>query len=176
MKAGAAIGRIKGRNGLPVGPERIYSGGLGVSRSIGDRDSTAAIPDPEVRTVTLPASGGMIVIASDGVWDFVSQTHIEKLAQKSHKSRSGAPWLASALMRATIKTNLDIDDATILCVDVRNDADDPPSLSKRMKSRARSILRIGSRRSSTTSASGRSDEVRSIHDTDTESKRSKEDT
>ncbi|KAJ1624571.1 phosphatase 2C-like domain-containing protein, partial [Pavlovales sp. CCMP2436] len=73
MKAGAAIGRIRGRNGLPVGPERIYPGG----------DSTAAaIPLPEVRTITLPASGGMIVIASDGVWDFVSQTHIEKLAQK----------------------------------------------------------------------------------------------
>jgi len=173
MKAGAAIGRIKGRNGLPVGPERIYPGGLGVSRSIGDRDSTpAAIPLPEVRTITLPASGGMIVIASDGVWDFVSKTHIEKLAQQSHKPRSGAAWLANAILRATTKTNLEIDDATILCVDARNDADDPPSmsLSEKMKSRARSILSIGTRpRRNTAPNEDGSGDVRSFRESDSDS-------
>mmetsp|Transcript_14058 Transcript_14058/g.35803 ORF Transcript_14058/g.35803 Transcript_14058/m.35803 type:complete len:296 (+) Transcript_14058:41-928(+) len=97
MDAGAAIGRIRGRNGQPVGPERVYPGGLSVTRSIGDSDSTAAaIPDPDVSTITLPASGGMIVIASDGMRDFVSRTLTEKLAQQSRKPRSGAAWLARA--------------------------------------------------------------------------------
>lgn len=69
LAGGATIGRIKGPNGQPIGPERLYPGGLQVSRSIGDSDSTAAcIAEPAVMSCTLPPIGGTIVLASDGVW------------------------------------------------------------------------------------------------------------
>lgn len=117
-EAGAQVGRILGCHGGPVGPERIFPGGLAISRSIGDGDSTAAaIAVPDVRTVTCP-TGGMIVLASDGVWDFVREAHVERLAAASRKPKRGAGWLCSALMRAASQSNHAIDDATLLCIEL----------------------------------------------------------
>lgn len=120
VDAGAQIGRIKGRDGLPVGPERIYPGGLCVTRSIGDHDSTkAAIPEPDVVTVTLPPCGGTIVLASDGVWDFTDSATLERLIETSRKPKCGIEWLSKTLMRTVCQANTSIDDATLFCIDLK---------------------------------------------------------
>jgi serine/threonine protein phosphatase PrpC len=47
-----------------------------MSRSIGDRvaHSVGVIPDPEVTEITLTEKDKFVVIASDGVWEFLSNT------------------------------------------------------------------------------------------------------
>jgi len=120
VAAGAQIGRIKGRDGNPIGPERIYPGGLSVSRSLGDSDSTAAaIAEPDVTTVTLPSAGGVIVLASDGVWDFVDGVHVARLTGLSRKPKCGVGWLSRALMRTVNQANMEIDDATLICIELK---------------------------------------------------------
>jgi serine/threonine protein phosphatase PrpC len=150
IDAGAQIGRIRGRDGNPVGPERIYPGGLSVTRSIGDSDSTsAAISEPDVHTITIPPEGGMIVMASDGVWDFVEESHIERLAATSRKPKCGAGWLSRAMMRTVNQANVEIDDATLLCIEMRPaGADDPAGSSSawvgtKMKNKALSMFGFG---------------------------------
>lgn len=148
VEAGAQIGRIKGRDGLPVGPERIYPGGLSVTRSIGDNDSTkAAIPEPDVVTITLPPCGGMIVLASDGVWDFVDGAHVERLAASSRKPKCGAGWLSRALMRTVNQANMEIDDATLICIELKKPGadDEIPKAPVSMGAKMKKIFGFGSK-------------------------------
>ena len=59
--------------GKPVGPTRVWPGGLAMSRTIGDLEAgKVVLSHPEVRQVTLPATGGRVIIASDGLWDAVA--------------------------------------------------------------------------------------------------------
>ena len=117
MAAGATIGRIKGVSGMPVGPLRLYPGGLTVTRSIGDSDSTSAcIAEPAVATRTVPPTGFTVVLATDGVWDFIEMAHVKRLAIASRAPKCGPSWLSRAIMRTVNGKNLQIDDATVLCV------------------------------------------------------------
>lgn len=65
-------------NGDPVGPARVWLKtqnvpGLAMSRSIGDlvAASVGVIPEPEFFELTLNESDKFLVIASDGVWEFI---------------------------------------------------------------------------------------------------------
>ena len=63
------------------GPLRCWPGGLAVCRAIGDADCGAAIcAVPAVHTVTCDttASGGALIICSDGVWDALTQDKVAK--------------------------------------------------------------------------------------------------
>lgn len=127
MLAGAQIGRIRGHHGQPVGPERVYPGGLCVTRSIGDSDSTAgAIAEPDVQTVQLPPGGAMLVIGTDGVWDFVDDAQVKRLVTSSRKQASPSGWLARSLLRVVRRRNDEIDDALVLCVEAGDFASATP--------------------------------------------------
>lgn len=65
-------------NGDPVGPARVWLRtqnvpGLAMSRSIGDlvAASVGVIPEPEFFELTLNESDKFLVLASDGVWEFI---------------------------------------------------------------------------------------------------------
>jgi serine/threonine protein phosphatase PrpC len=65
-------------NGEPVGPARVWLRtqnvpGLAMSRSIGDlvASSVGVIPEPEFFELTLNESDKFLVIASDGIWEFI---------------------------------------------------------------------------------------------------------
>lgn len=52
-----------------MGPNRLWPGGLTLSRSIGDFSvSSEVLPLPRVVQVMLPPTGGRLVVASDGLW------------------------------------------------------------------------------------------------------------
>lgn len=56
------------------------------------------------------------VIRSDGVWDFISTHVVEKLLKNVTKPRHSLSWLANALMKSVRETNIEADDATLVCV------------------------------------------------------------
>lgn len=127
VEAGAAIGRIQRADGTAVGPMRLFPGGLTVTRSIGDTDSTpAAIPEPEVRVTETPVTGCTVVLATDGVWDYIGLPQVEKHLAASVKSNWRLSKLASAIIKTARERNVEADDATVVCVRVPDAQPTPP--------------------------------------------------
>lgn len=118
--AGGRIARATASDGkTPIGPERLYPGGLMMTRSLGDADSSkAAIPEPEVSTLAYPVDGGTLVLASDGIWDFLDVPRVGRLVDTSRtgQPRLGPTWLAKATITATAEKNQGDDDVSLVCV------------------------------------------------------------
>lgn len=115
IKSGGEVGRLSIAGGAEIGPLRCWPGGLCLSRSIGDVDvGEFIVPIPHVKQIKLSKAGGRLIIASDGVWDALSN---EKAASCC---RGLAPELAA---RQIVKESLRVrglrDDTTCLVVDLR---------------------------------------------------------
>ena len=114
VSLGARLGRMR-QGGREVGPMRCYPGGLAVSRAIGDMGSKPAVTcDPECTRVTLPARGGRLILASDGLWNAMTDRAAALTAAKAKTPEAAA----DALMRAAVKARGLHDDITIVCVDL----------------------------------------------------------
>ena len=111
--AGARLGRMRDR-GKEVGPMRSYPGGLAVSRAIGDLGSPAVVCEPECSRVSLPKGGGRLIIASDGLWNALSDYEAAELAFEATDAEEAARDIILAAMG---KRGLH-DDTTVLVVDV----------------------------------------------------------
>lgn len=86
-EAGAALGRG------PDGSWRVGAVQLQVSRSLGDGDAKqegGVIAEPEVTTVQLRADDEFVVLASDGLWDVVSNEDAVALVHDTVKNPSMA--------------------------------------------------------------------------------------
>lgn len=117
LAAGAEVGQPRDQNGNCVGPPRIFPGGLMMTRSIGDSDCTAAIiATPSVMQIPYPPNGATIVIASDGLWDFVDCDAMQRLVKTEFLSGLGVRWLAQVLLAVTEESNHHTDDASVVCV------------------------------------------------------------
>ena len=99
-------GRVQQKMTLygPVGPERVWMKtqdlpGLAVSRSIGDgiAHSIGCTPTPDIRVVDIKSEHDFLIMASDGLWDVVTneeaamcigyslrQQEIDNEVRKSH--------------------------------------------------------------------------------------------
>ena len=80
------VDTIKGAQGQNLGPMRVWlldqdAPGLAMSRSIGDyiAHSVGVATDPEVKRFELTAEDKFMIIASDGVWEFLSNEQIAKI-------------------------------------------------------------------------------------------------
>lgn len=122
QKAGGKLARATASDGkTPVGPTRLYPGGLMMTRSIGDADSSAAaIAVPEVSVREWPDGGGTLVLASDGIWDFLELPTLSRLVEMSRAPRLGSAWLARSVLVSAKEKNHDDDDASIICVQLRH--------------------------------------------------------
>ncbi|KIY94678.1 hypothetical protein MNEG_13285 [Monoraphidium neglectum] len=100
--------------GVPAGPQRVWPGGLAMSRSIGDREAGDLVPAaPEVRQITLPTSGARLVIASDGVWDQgLSAKSVVGAVRRDNAAAAAHKIAMSALKRKGLR-----DDITVIVVD-----------------------------------------------------------
>lgn len=79
VSCGGRVEPFTDSNGKPVGPLRIWLKneeipGLAMSRSIGDIVACRAgvNGEPELKEVFLTPADKMVIIASDGVWEFLS--------------------------------------------------------------------------------------------------------
>ncbi|MCQ2817117.1 MAG: protein phosphatase 2C domain-containing protein [archaeon] len=79
ISRGGRIEAYKDENGADFGPKRIWLKdqdypGLAMSRSFGDRvaASVGAISEPEIKYFDLVEEDKFIIVASDGIWEFIS--------------------------------------------------------------------------------------------------------
>lgn len=125
-KAGGRVECLKDELGKPVGPVRAWgscfsSPGLAMSRVLGDvfAESFGVISEPDVNVVALNPSDRFIVIATDGLWDSVSNQKVVELMSRFWATgdfASAAESLANyATMSALNKSNY-VDDITIITV------------------------------------------------------------
>jgi len=100
--------------GKPVGPLRAWPGGLAMSRTIGDAAAAGVvIAEPGLRRVTVPTSGGRLVLASDGLWDAFSP----KAALRSVRNLA-AGSAAQRLVKTSVQKRGLRDDITLYVVDI----------------------------------------------------------
>lgn len=95
------------------GPLRAWPGGLAVARCIGDADAGRIIsPVPSVSTHAFAFETCVVVIASDGVWDAISQRRVVECVRKS----SSAASAASRIVNAAVQTRGLLDDVTCVVI------------------------------------------------------------
>ena len=98
-------------NGAPAGPLRGWPGGVMCASSIGDSRVPFISPEPFTTAIPFPATGGVVLVASDGVWDGCAFPLAAKIAL-------AAPDPAKA-SRAIVKQAISLrglrDDTTCIC-------------------------------------------------------------
>ena len=128
--AGGEVRATAFEEGKPVGPLRVWPGGLAVSRSIGDRDGKrgGVSSEPEVSSLIVPDSqpGFRLVLASDGLWDAVT---VKQAAQCGVKLGTGP--CAAALCKLAQKQKDNRDDITVLVADYLAGGSDKSPLTNR---------------------------------------------
>lgn len=78
--------------GIEVGPARVWLPefdvpGLAMSRSLGDyvAQSVGVTPEPEINIYDINQNDRIIIIASDGVWEFLSNEKVGQIALQFYK-------------------------------------------------------------------------------------------
>eukprot|EP00793_Prasinoderma_coloniale_P005936 PRCOL_00004410-RA len=131
--AGGQIGRIMTDHG-PVGPIRVYPGGLAVTRALGNIVTTGTVlNEPEIMRVPLPLGTGerrtaadeagdgsepltqrqRLVVASDGVWNAVDMHAFDAIAHYGNVEDAAQRVLDASIARRGVH-----DDITVLVVDL----------------------------------------------------------
>lgn len=103
--AGGRVARWR-RN---MGPLRVWQKdewvpGLAMTRSIGDTclSDCGVIPTPEVAYVRLNGADSFVVLASDGVWEFMTSQEVIDFVGKYRRQRRSAQSASDALVREAI--------------------------------------------------------------------------
>ena len=109
---------------VEVGPFRVWAKGedypgLAMSRSIGDMDAkrVGVIPNPQIVEYTIDYFSKYIIVASDGIWEFISNEQVMKYSNKYYL-RNDPIGLCHELSQKAIalweKNDCVIDDITII--------------------------------------------------------------
>ena len=132
IAVGGRIEAFKDLNGEPMGPVRVWVQhedvpGLAMSRSLGDKvaQSVGVLPDPEILDYTLTAHDKFILIASDGVWEFMSNVDVARLVYpyvEKNAPEAAANMLVKEATKRWKKEEEVIDDITwiIIFLDVKS--------------------------------------------------------
>lgn len=121
--AGGRVARWR-RN---VGPLRVWKPtewlpGLAMTRSIGDTvlSPYGVQPVPEVSYIRLCRADSFLVLASDGVWEFMSSQEVATFVGRFRRSRAAADEAADALVREAVRrwrrNEVVVDDTTAVVV------------------------------------------------------------
>jgi serine/threonine protein phosphatase PrpC len=113
-------------NGDPMGPVRVWVQhedvpGLAMSRSLGDKvaQSVGVLPDAEILDYTLTPSDQFILIASDGVWEFMSNVDVARLVYpyvEKNAPEAAANVLVKEATKRWKKEEEVIDDITCIII------------------------------------------------------------
>lgn len=87
LSKGGRVSPYKGPRGEVLGPPRVWLRnedipGLAMSRSIGDlvASSVGVSPEPEILERTLTPDDKMLILGSDGLWDYMSNEEVMRVA------------------------------------------------------------------------------------------------
>ena len=121
---GGVVERAYNEFNQEIGPYRIWAvgedyPGLAMSRSIGDMDAkkVGVIPNPKFIEYTIDYFSKYMIIASDGIWEFISNEEAMKIANKFYL-RNDANGLCHELIQKSIylweENDIIIDDITVV--------------------------------------------------------------
>jgi len=103
------------------GPPRVWLGhmdipGLAMSRSLGDTVAHTAgvISEPEMHTVTLTPDDKLLVWASDGLWEFMSNQEVIDMIEKINDPKEAVDKLVAEANARWMKQEQVIDDTTVI--------------------------------------------------------------
>ena len=92
---GGVVEQLKNKNGEGIGPYRVWVKeggypGLAMSRSIGDLigKKLGVIPNPGILEYDLNESVKFIVVASDGIWEFISNEIVRNIGKQFYKDKN----------------------------------------------------------------------------------------
>ena len=126
-EAGGSVERMMDEGeDIPCGPFRVWIKGeeypgLAMSRSIGDMDAkkVGVIPNPQFVEYTLNPKSKYMIICSDGIWEFISNEEVMKIANRYYL-RNDALGLCNDLTNIStalwLKEDIVVDDITVVVV------------------------------------------------------------
>ena len=126
LKYGGEIQQLQNENGEWEGPYRIYmkdeeGPGLAMSRSFGDAIGSilGVIAIPEVKEYSIEKEDKAIIIASDGLWEYVSNEEVADIV-KNLFDKKDANFIVNELYKYSYEKwktkDSGIDDITIICI------------------------------------------------------------
>ena len=126
IQHGGEIQQIQNENGEWEGPFRIFmkneeGPGLAMSRSFGDIVGTmlGIICEPEIKEFTLTQDDKAIIIASDGLWEYVQNEEVTNIVKNLY-DKNDPDLIVNELYKFSHQRwkekDCGIDDITIICV------------------------------------------------------------
>ena len=127
MRFGGELKQFCDSTGKFGGPVRIYVKrsklpGLAMSRSFGDQiaSSVGVICEPEIKEYVLKEEDKCIVLASDGLWEYVSNEKVCEIVSRYYSESGGKEKLTERLYTEAKKSweeyDVHIDDITIIVI------------------------------------------------------------
>jgi serine/threonine protein phosphatase PrpC len=126
LNSGGRVEPFQERNGEFVGPPRVWLQneqlpGLAMSRSFGDLVAVhvGVISEPELQTHRLTDDDKFLVIASDGVWEFISSHECVRIVSEFYEKNDidkGAEELVKEAVFKWQKEDNIVDDITVVLV------------------------------------------------------------
>ena len=126
LSHGGRIEAYKDENGNDFGPKRVWIKnedipGLAMSRSFGDEvaASVGTISEPEIETFDVTSDDKFIIIASDGIWEFISSQECVNIIKDFYlkKDLKGClKYLLTESSKRWIKEEEVIDDITAVLI------------------------------------------------------------
>ena len=126
IENGGRVEKYIQEDGTSNGPERVWVQdemypGLAMSRSIGDfiASSVGVIPNPEIIEYNINNSSKYMIIASDGLWQFMSNEKVMNIANQYYPKRDPLDMCNELIREAGIswdREELPRDDITVLVV------------------------------------------------------------
>jgi serine/threonine protein phosphatase PrpC len=121
LAEGGRVHAVEYEDGEP-GPVRVWLGkmdipGLAMSRSLGDTvaHTVGVVSEPEMHAVQLVPSDKILLWASDGLWEFVSNEEALEIARKAGDPRKAVDALVAEAQARWMAKEQVIDDTTIIC-------------------------------------------------------------
>ena len=126
LMSGGEVRKMKNEYGIEIGPYRVYVQGekfpgLAMSRSIGDLNSKSIgiIADPGISEYDLNNSTKYIVIASDGVWDYLSNEIVKDIGKSYYLEDNPSQFCHQLINNSVVqwqKNDIVIDDITAVVI------------------------------------------------------------
>jgi len=127
-EAGGRVFSIRYSDGV-VGPPRVWLGssnipGLAMSRSIGDFvvHQVGVVSTPDIYEVDLdPSTDRIVVIATDGLWDQISNEEAISIAAKHKDAKKAVSALVELARSRWLHSEKSVDDITVCVIYLQND-------------------------------------------------------
>jgi len=127
-EAGGRVFSIRYSDGV-VGPPRVWLGssnipGLAMSRSIGDFvvHQVGVVSTPDIYEVDLdPSTDRIVVIATDGLWDQISNEEAISIAAKHKDAKKAVSALVDLARSRWLHSEKSVDDITVCVIYLQND-------------------------------------------------------